>query len=113
MRIFYPALIVLILCGSLGAEEKAQPDNTKTDYRIDWTYHGGEYLIYDCSRAHYACVDLEGQNNCVEERKFALQMNARIYPCAPLKKFSHKKLCVLKNYEVVDLNAVKRFCYPK
>jgi hypothetical protein len=85
----------------------------KNNYQIDWKYNAGEYLIFDCDRNHYACVNDEGNNNCLEERKFAIETKEIKYPCAPLKKFSDKKTCVKKNYQIVDLNAIRAFCYPK
>lgn len=91
-----------------------QTDETrKIDYQIDWKYKGGEYFIFDCERSHYACVNIDGFNNCKEERNFAIETKATGYPCAPLRKFKDKKSCVEKNYQVVDTKAIKRFCYPK
>lgn len=82
------------------------------NYLIDWHYHAGAYLIYDCEREHYACVDLDANDNCREERNFAKEKKLPMLPCAPLKKFENKILCVEENYKVVDLGAKKRFCYP-
>ena len=84
-----------------------------SDYEINWKYKAGEYLIYDCERRHYACVNHEGNSNCLEERNFAIKKKLNNYPCAPLAKFDDKKSCVEKNYKIVDIDAPKRFCYPK
>lgn len=83
------------------------------NYPLDWKYHAGEYFIYDCERAHFACVDKEGDTNCRQERNFAMEKKLPQYPCAPLKKFESKKDCVHENYKVQDIGAHKRFCYPK
>lgn len=88
-------------------------ESRNPDFQIDWKYKAGEYLIYDCERSHYACVNLDGFNNCSEERNFAIEKKSAFYPCAPFKKFADKKSCVEKNYKVVDVGAIKRFCYPK
>jgi hypothetical protein len=85
----------------------------KDEYLIDWKYHAGEYLIYDCEREHYACVDIDGNANCLEERNFAKEKKFSSLTCAPLKKFKNKKECVEENYKVVDIGAKKRFCYPE
>ena len=85
----------------------------REEYQLDWKYRAGEYLIYDCERSHYACVSKDGQNNCLEERKFALESKSDKYPCTPLKKFDDKKSCIQKGYQLVDVNAIKRFCFPK
>ena len=95
------------------AKPSADPDWKPQNYSIDWKYHAGEYFIFDCERGHYACVDKEGNENCREERNFALEKKAEIYPCAPLKRFASKKECVLENYKIVDINAKRRFCFPK
>lgn len=89
------------------------PPGPKIDYQIDWKYKAGEYLIFDCERSHFACVNSDGDDNCREERNFAMEKRAGRYPCAPLKKFKDKKSCIEKSYQLVDLNALKRFCYPK
>lgn len=85
----------------------------RPDYKIDWKYTAGEYLIYDCERRYYACVSKVSNELCIEERKIALNEHASVYPCAALTKLEDKKACVLKSYQIVDLNAIKRFCYPK
>ncbi|MGZ3808359.1 MAG: hypothetical protein ACXVCE_09750 [Bacteriovorax sp.] len=115
-------LVLLGLLASLNLSAAKEADsspevnnlsNYKSDYQIDWKYQAGNYLIYDCERGHYACVSKDGDENCREERNFAIEKKATSYPCAPLKKFADKKLCVQENYKVVDRNAIKRFCYPK
>jgi hypothetical protein len=113
---FLVVLLVLFPFGGFAQDETApapQRPEPVIDYKTDWKYFGGEYLIFDCERRHYACVSLEGNANCIEERKFAMEKKADRYPCAPISKFADKKLCVLKNYQIVDRNAPKRFCYPK
>jgi hypothetical protein len=112
MKYFF--LLFLISMNSFAeTEAKIIAQSRKTDYQIDWQYKAGQYLIYDCERRHYACVDLDGNSNCEEERSFAIEKKATIYPCAPLSKFANKKSCVEKNYKIVDINALRRFCYPK
>ncbi len=86
---------------------------TVNDYKIDWLYSAGNYLVYDCEKKHYACVTKINYNDCLENRKLAIDKKSEMYPCAPLAKFEDKKSCVLESYKIVDLNQVKRFCYPK
>ena len=107
-------LLFILVPNYLFAETKGEfVESRRTDYRIDWKYFAGKYLIYDCERKHYACVNLEGNANCLQERKFAIEKKTNMYPCAPLASFADKKKCAEKNYDVVDINAPKRFCYPK
>lgn len=105
--------LCIISFSSFGQTVAEAPPAPKIDYQIDWKYKAGEYLIFDCERSHFACVNIDGDDNCREERKFAMEKMASSYPCAPLKKFKDKKSCVEKSYQLVDLNALKRFCYPK
>lgn len=104
---YFLLLLLLLLPMSSFAE------TDKSEYRIDWKYNAGKYFIYDCVREHYACVNLEGNTNCLEERNFAIEKKAKTYPCAPLAVFGDKKTCVEKQYQVLLSNAFKRFCYPK
>ena len=107
--------LFLIISMNSFAETEAEKyaQSRKTDYKIDWKYNAGEYFIYDCERKNYACVNLEGNTNCLEERNFAIEKKETSYPCAPLGKFNDKKSCVEKSYKIVDINALRRFCYPK
>ena len=103
----------LFILNLLTSYSYSDDSAVRGDYRIDWQYTAGEYLIYDCTRAHYACVDLPSSINCIQERKFAIEKKMDMYPCAPISSFKDKKACIEKNYKIVDINAVKRFCYPK
>lgn len=85
----------------------------KSDYRIDEKYSGGKYLIFNCEKSHFACVDYYSFLNCAEERKQAFNKKSTVLPCAPLLKLEDKTFCIKKNYELVYLNAAKRFCAPK
>lgn len=110
-------ILLLIYSSAVTAQNNQALNNNesykKQDYPLDWKYHAGEYLIYDCERAHYACVNKEGNDNCREERSEAIEKKLPQYPCAPLKKFENKKECVKENYHIQDIGAKKRFCYPK
>lgn len=105
--------VLFLLAANVYCETNQTGENHIADYPIDLKYKAGSYLIYDCKRSHYACVDKDGHSSCKEERAFAIQTKEKALPCAPLKKFDDKKSCVLKQYEVVAINAAKRFCYPK
>lgn len=115
MKLLICLSLFIVSSAAFCAEEMTAAEfaaNKKSDYKIDWKYSAGQYLIYDCDRNHYACVDVSGFDNCQEERNFAIGKKLTNYPCAPLKKFSDKSACVIKSYEVVDNMALKRFCYP-
>ncbi len=85
----------------------------KLEYQIDDRYKAGEYLIYDCQKQHFACVNKDGYSRCGMARTKSRESKQTQYDCAPLKIFQNKKSCVLTNYDVVERNAWKRFCFPK
>jgi hypothetical protein len=106
--------LFFFISSSFGHELKDEPiQDPKAGFKIDRKYYGGEYLIYNCEKGHFACVDSSSFLNCKNGRKLALENKKLILPCAPLEKFKDKILCVQKNYELVHLNAVKGFCSPK
>jgi hypothetical protein len=80
-------------------------------YQLNDKYRGGDNLIYDCQGLYYACVKNEGRNRCAEEREAAIKLNSKKYPCAVLKSFPTKEDCLKKNYELLNSEATKRFCY--
>ena len=107
-------LLILFFTKTYAAtEDEMLAKNRIIDYQMDWKYSAGDYLIFDCERGHYACVNEEGNTNCVEERNFVLEKKAKFYPCAPLGKFASKRSCIENSYKIVDINAPRRFCYPK
>lgn len=84
----------------------------KSDYQIDTINNAGEFLIYDCAKKHYACVDQNSFQNCQEERQKSISLKKSQLSCTPLKKFDDKIACIKGNYKVVDSMTLKRFCFP-
>lgn len=85
----------------------------KSDYAINTSYRGGEYLIYDCKGKYYTCVDDTSYDACKIKRKDSKDKNELKYACAPLKKFKDKEECLAYNYKAIEAVSVKRFCYPQ
>lgn len=83
------------------------------DYAIDDHYKAGNNLIYECARKHYVCVNNDGWEKCTAAREYSIERKEKVYLCAPLKKYDEKTKCVVKNYQVVEKNVWKRFCFPK
>ncbi len=107
-------ILILFFIFNVYAEEKITEDEYRhSDYALDWKYKGGQFLIYDCERMHYVCATDEGFEDCLNHRNTAIKKNQKTYPCAPLKKFETKKLCVQQSYKIVDQNSQRRFCFPK
>lgn len=105
--------LAFLMALTLGLARSEEVDNRLQNYSLNDRYKGGEHLIYDCQRKHYACVDLAGFSLCRDRREENLKLKAPEYDCAPLQSFQDKKSCVLKNYEIMEKNAWKRFCFPK
>lgn len=85
----------------------------KSNYQMNARYKAGPFLIYDCQGEYYACVDKDGSEKCREDRDASINKKEKRYPCSPLKTFENKEACLVKNYEVIESLALKRFCYPK
>jgi hypothetical protein len=104
----YLCLVFLILTPSAYAQ-----DAVRTEYQITTDYKAGEFLIYDCRREFFACVDLESNEACLLKRNESIKLAEKKYPCAPLRKFKEKRECVLRNYTAIETARLKRFCFAK
>ena len=97
------------------SQKEAEEKNLRRreEYHIDGKFSAGKNLIYDCRKKHYACVNEASYINCREERNDLIKINSESYNCAPLKQFSDKEDCVLKNYDVQVRNPLRKFCFRK
>ena len=114
--------LLMIMTNQIYAEEgstfSALPDenlieDSTSNYQINSHFKSGMFLIYDCRNKFYACVDSDSYKKCRDSRDTSINKRQRHYPCAPLKKFGNKESCLVKNYEVVESVAFKRFCFPR
>lgn len=108
----YVIVLFLIFSNQSMQAEDNDWDTKRSNYAIDWKYHAGQFLIYDCDRKHYACVDSDGFDKCTTARNKSKAEKAKKYSCAPISKYENKEACVLANYKVLESLALKRFCYP-
>ena len=108
--LFIP-LIIFSLQAYGQADEALQ--EMRANFQINDYFKAGSYLIFDCWRGYYTCVDEDGYKLCGELRQQDMDKKKSEYSCAPLKNFPTKTACAKKNYEVVEAVAKKRFCYPK
>ncbi len=76
-------------------------------------YRRGPFLIYDCERGYYACVNKDGFNYCKDIRNDSRKKRYRILSCAPLKKFEVKKDCIAVQKKLVDYPVNKFFCFSE
>jgi hypothetical protein len=101
-------LLAIFASSDVFSDEAIQLNET---YQISENYRAGNTLIYDCLDNHYACVNELSMEKCNEDRSTAIKKKLAKYPCAVLKTFPKKEDCLLKNYQVLHADVVKRFCY--
>lgn len=110
-RMFFFFLILLSYQSFAQVDEALE--NRRANYQINDYYKAGSYLIFDCFRDYYTCVDEDGFKRCREKRQQDMEKKLNVFTCAPLKKFQTQTICAQKNYEVVEAVAKKHFCYPR
>jgi hypothetical protein len=81
--------------------------------QISIGYFSGQYLIYDCKRASFICVDEYGFQDCQASRDNAIRVSQASLPCAPLKKFPHFDDCEIAQYKEIESPKEKVFCKLK
>lgn len=98
----------------LGTKDRdlmqAQTHDTKF---ISEVYRSGNFLIYDCVRGNYACVNKDGFEYCKSVREESLKEGDKILSCAPLKKFNRYQFCIEQQKVLVDYPVDKLFCIRK
>lgn len=122
-------IFFLCICSSVWGDEVNIVENQKKvdqriidenffrimvqEFQIDTIFKGGSNLIYDCDRKHYACVDTDSYNKCIQMRDLNYSSRDNFYSCAPLKRFIGKEECVLFQYEVQERSPQRYFCYKR
>lgn len=86
-------------------------DQHNLDRPIDHQYRRGKYLIYDCRRKFFVCVNGEGFSSCQESRDEAKEERLASLPCAPLRTFDDEEQCVLKQQKLVESLTRTDFCH--
>lgn len=81
--------------------------------QISIGYFSGEYLIYDCKKGSFACVDEESNEDCEAARAHSIKISELNLPCAPLKKFPHFEDCEAAQYQQIESPKKKHFCLLK
>lgn len=109
VRISSNLLVLLIFLQTSLAEER-EPHKS---VQISVGYFSGEYLLYDCKKGHFACVDAESFEDCQESRGHFIKISESILPCAPLKKFPHFEDCEKAQFEEIERPKKKEFCLLK
>ena len=79
--------------------------------RISRNLKSGEYLIYNCKRKFFACVDQFSFDICRRDRESAIKERKGFLICAPIKKFDHYDNCTKAYYELIRQPIEKKFCW--
>ncbi|MFZ8934434.1 MAG: hypothetical protein ACO20H_08035 [Bacteriovoracaceae bacterium] len=80
-------------------------------HQITETYSSGPYLIYDCKKRSFICVDFLNFESCTKDRDFAKKQRYLDMPCAPLKEFEHFQYCKETQYRMIHNISSRDFCY--
>ena len=102
-------LVLLIFLQTSPAQER-EPHKSM---QISIGYFSGEYLIYDCKKGHFACVDVDSFEDCQESRAHFIKISEPTLPCAPLKKFPHFDDCEKAQYKEIESPKKREFCFLK
>jgi hypothetical protein len=94
----------------LNKEEKDATLRKRLEPRLSDKYYRGRYLIYDCEKRFFACVNLPSFYNCRELRQKEKDLKEVLLSCAPLKQFKSQKDCFDVNYSLIHRVTNKSFC---
>ncbi len=103
-------LIFLLFLPTLPAQERREPHKS---IQISKAFFSGEYLIYDCQKGFFACVDEFGFQDCQAARDHSIEVGKKNLPCAPLKKFPYFEDCENAQKKEIESPKQKVFCFLK
>lgn len=78
--------------------------------RISNKWFRGNYLIYDCDKGFYACVNNRSFIQCTDQRTIRIEERRPALGCAPLKRFDSQKECFKVQYAKMHNQVPKIFC---
>lgn len=78
--------------------------------RLSNKWFRGNYLIYDCDKGFYACVNRASFTECTDQRTIRIEERRPALGCAPLKRFDSQKECFKVQYEKMHNQVPKIFC---
>lgn len=107
--------VLFIVCFStaIWGQDPLSSEDKLAHYKMDANYRSGQFLIYDCDKKIYTCVDDLSNEDCKDKRAKNIFMREKLYSCAPLKKYSDRIECLKDNYQIMEKAPFTRFCYPK
>jgi hypothetical protein len=78
--------------------------------RLSNKWFRGNYLIYDCDKGFFACVNNTSFEKCKYQRMKRKERREVGLACAPLKRFDTQKACFKVQYEKMHNQVPKLFC---
>jgi len=86
----------------------------KEEPRISNKWFRGSFLIYDCEKGHFACVNQVSFYKCEEQRSEDIEENRPRLRCSPFKMFKEYQDCTAMNYKKMHNQLPKLYCvHPK
>ena len=75
---------------------------------ISKKYAQGKYLLYDCEKRHFACVDEDSFKRCEKSRNLIDITKFDFFPCIAINQYERFKDCILalenRSYGLVRRN---------
>lgn len=92
------------------SEKMDKMERDKYEPRISDKWFRGNYLIYDCEKGNFICVNLFSFNQCQSQREEDKKQKQTHLRCAPFKKFPTQKKCFAEQYRQIENQKPKVFC---
>ncbi len=78
--------------------------------RISNKWFQGNYLVYDCDKGFFACVNNTSYSLCSSQRTTRIEERNPALGCAPLKRFNTQEECFKVQYQKLHNQMPKLFC---
>lgn len=85
-------------------------ERKKYEPRISNKWFRGNYLIYDCARRNFVCVNAQSFGRCEKEREEDKKKMVPSLRCAPFKMFKSQKECFKEQYRQIENQKPKVYC---
>lgn len=94
----------------LDQETLSEMERMRTEPKISSEFARGEYLIFDCSKRYFTCVNKVSFEKCKLLREKGYRGKRKLLPCAPLKEFKSQEACFKKQYSLIHNQKAKGYC---
>jgi len=98
------------MAASSGAEKMDTIERKKQEPRISNKWFRGNYLIYDCTRGNFVCVNSQSFERCEKEREEDKKNVIPSLRCTPFKMFKSQKECFKEQYRQIENQKPKVYC---